>query len=64
MRKGKQSVELKICDLHMYVVPNVDDGTFNLIMPPDMLTMAYEQGVRRIYYTFLNFATKAITDNC
>lgn len=45
---------MRICDLHMHVVPNVDDGSFNIAMSLDMLNVAYDQGVRRIYCTSHN----------
>ena len=51
-------MELKICDLHIHVVPNVDDGSFNLTMSLDMLAMAYEQGVREVYCTSHNVYDK------
>lgn len=38
----------------MHVVPNVDDGSFDMAMSLDMLAMAYDQGVRRIYCTSHN----------
>lgn len=47
-------MNLKICDLHMHVVPNVDDGATDLAMSLDMLTAAYNQGVRKIYCTSHN----------
>lgn len=38
----------------MHVVPNVDDGSTNMSMSLDMLAVAYNQGVRRIYCTSHN----------
>ena len=55
-------MELKICDLHIHVVPNVDDGSFNLTMSLDMLAMAYEQGVREVYCTSHNVYDKEELD--
>lgn len=45
---------MKITDLHMHVVPGVDDGSLNLSMSLDMLMLAYEQGARRIFCTSHN----------
>lgn len=46
----------------MHVVPNVDDGSFNLTMSLDMLAMAYEQGVREVYCTSHNVYDKEEID--
>ena len=46
----------------MHVVPNVDDGSFNLTMSLDMLAMAYEQGVREVYCTSHNVYDKEELD--
>jgi len=45
---------VKITDLHMHVVPGVDDGSLNMSMSLDMLEIAYEQGVRDIFCTSHN----------
>ena len=45
---------MKIIDLHMHVVPGVDDGSLNMSMSLDMLETAYEQGVRNIFCTSHN----------
>lgn len=45
---------MKITDLHMHVVPGVDDGSFDMRMSLDMLELAYEQGVRDIFCTSHN----------
>lgn len=55
-------MDLKICDLHIHVVPTVDDGSLNLQMSLDMLTVAYEQGVRKIYCTSHNVYDKEELD--
>lgn len=55
-------MELKICDLHMHVVPSVDDGSLNMAMSLDMLMVAYEQGVREVYCTSHNVYDKEEVD--
>lgn len=45
---------MKITDLHMHVVPGVDDGSFDMRMSLDMLKLAYKQGVRDIFCTSHN----------
>ena len=45
---------MKITDLHMHVVPGVDDGSFDMRMSLVMLELAYEQGVREIFCTSHN----------
>ena len=45
---------MKITDLHMHVVPGVDDGSFDMRMSLDILELAYEQGVRDIFCTSHN----------
>ena len=45
---------MKITDLHMHVVPGVDDGSFDMRMSLVMLEIAYEQGVREIFCTSHN----------
>lgn len=43
-----------ITDIHMHIVPKVDDGSVDLSMSMEMLQMAYEQGVRNIFCTSHN----------
>ena len=38
-------------DLHMHVVPHVDDGAIDMKMSLEMLKMAHEQGVRKVLCT-------------
>lgn len=38
-------------DIHMHLIPGVDDGSWNLDMSMSMVQMAYEQGVRGIIAT-------------
>lgn len=45
---------MKITNLHMHVVPGVDDGSFDMRMSLDILELAYEQGVRDIFCTSHN----------
>lgn len=45
---------MMITDIHMHVVPGVDDGAIDLNMSLDMLNLAYNQGVRTIYCTSHN----------
>ena len=47
-------MERIITDLHIHIVPNVDDGAANLAMSLEMLKMAYNQGVRNIFCTSHN----------
>ena len=42
----------------MHVVPNVDDGATDLTMSLDMLSMAYKQGVKKVYCTSHNVYDK------
>ncbi len=48
-RNWKKHDDTPITDLHMHVVPDVDDDAEDIEMSMDMLELAYEQGVRRIY---------------
>ena len=45
---------MKITDLHMHVIPEVDDGSLDIRMSLAMLELAYEQGVRDIFCTSHN----------
>lgn len=47
-------MEQRISDIHMHVVPRVDDGAVDLSMSIEMLQVAYEQGARNIYCTSHN----------
>ena len=58
IEKQKKASENMITDLHMHVVPNVDDGAIDLSMALDVLEMAYEQGVRNIFCTSHNVYTE------
>ncbi len=47
-------MDRKIVDLHMHVVPKIDDGAVDLSMSMEMLQSAYEQGVKHIFCTSHN----------
>lgn len=38
-------------DIHMHIIPGVDDGAWNFDMAYRMLYMAYDQGIRKIIAT-------------
>jgi len=40
---------INICDAHIHIVPNFDDGSESTEMSLEMLSRLYEQGVRRIF---------------
>lgn len=42
---------MNMYDIHMHIIPNVDDGSWNMDMSIQMLYMAYEQGIRKIIAT-------------
>ena len=46
----------KMVDLHMHVVPGVDDGSYHLDMSETLLVMAHMQGVRTVFATPHSFA--------
>lgn len=56
-------MKLPITDVHMHIVPDVDDGAVNLSMSLDMLEIAYEQGVRNIFCTSHNPYEKEETEH-
>lgn len=43
--------QMVMTDLHMHVVPHVDDGAKDLEMSLEMLKMAYAQGIRKVLCT-------------
>lgn len=47
-------MKVSITDLHMHIVPKIDDGATSLEMSLEMLKMAYNQGVRNIFCTSHN----------
>lgn len=38
-------------DIHMHIIPGVDDGSWDMDMSRSLLFMAYEQGIRKIIAT-------------
>ena len=34
-------------DIHMHIIPGVDDGSWDMEMSRRLLFMAYEQGIRK-----------------
>ena len=64
MRDIARSVTITtmITDIHMHVVPDIDDGAVDLNMSLDMLQNAYNQGVRTIYCTSHNGYEKEATN--
>lgn len=44
-------MEIQMCDIHMHVIPGVDDGATDMDMALVLLLQAYDQGVRRIFAT-------------
>lgn len=47
-----------ITDLHIHIVPKVDDGARDITMSLDMLQMAYDEGARNIFCTSHNVYTE------
>ena len=43
-----------VSDMHMHIIPDVDDGAVDLNMSLEMLQIAYSQGVRNIFCTSHN----------
>lgn len=41
----------KMIDLHMHIIPNVDDGPYDLKTSEEMLRMASEQGIEVVFAT-------------
>lgn len=41
----------RMTDIHMHLIPGVDDGSFSAEMSMSMLFMAYRQGVRAVFAT-------------
>lgn len=48
---GITGLDNHISDLHMHVIPNVDDGSESMEMSMEMLRSSYLQGVRRVFCT-------------
>ena len=43
-------------DIHMHIIPGVDDGSWDMDMSRTLLYMSYEQGIRKIIATPHNSA--------
>ena len=41
----------KLYDIHMHLIPEVDDGAWNMEMAHMMIQTAYDQGIRKIFAT-------------
>ncbi len=50
------AVEHRIADIHMHVIPGVDDGAYDMEMSLEMIRQAVSQGVRTIFCTSHDFA--------
>jgi ADP-ribosylglycohydrolase/tyrosine-protein phosphatase YwqE len=48
---GEDEPEVFVCDIHMHVIPSVDDGSESMEMSLAMLRSAYIQGVRTVLCT-------------
>lgn len=46
----------RLNDIHMHVIPEVDDGAWNMEMAEQMIWMSYQQGVRKLAATSHNSA--------
>ena len=44
------AVEHRIADIHMHVIPGVDDGAYDMEMSLEMIRQAVSQGVRTIFW--------------
>lgn len=50
-KTGEGPAPRQMTDLHMHVIPGVDDGAYDRSMAEIMLAMAYTQGVRAVFAT-------------
>ncbi len=41
----------QMTDIHMHIIPGVDDGSFTMEMSETMLMMSWLQGVRTVFAT-------------
>ena len=53
----------RMIDLHMHIIPDVDDGAESLEVAEQMLRMAIEQGVEVIFATSHGFAHEKYTEH-
>lgn len=44
-------MDFSMCDIHMHLIPGVDDGSANMEMSLILLLEAYDQGIREIFAT-------------
>ena len=51
-----------ITDIHMHIIPGVDDGAIDFKMSLEMIESAYKQGVRNIFCTSHNVYEKESID--
>jgi ADP-ribosylglycohydrolase/tyrosine-protein phosphatase YwqE len=49
--EGECRSDVPVCDIHMHVIPGVDDGSESMEMSLAMLRSAYIQGVRTVFCT-------------
>lgn len=49
-------MSIQLCDIHMHVLPGIDDGSDSTEMSADMLLRSYDQGVRAIFATSHSYA--------
>lgn len=50
-KKGRNMAQRRMIDIHMHLIPGVDDGAYDRSMAETMLVMAHMQGVRAIFAT-------------
>ena len=53
----------KMIDLHMHIIPDVDDGSDSLEMSEQMLRMAIEQGVEVVFATSHSLSHQDYTEH-
>jgi len=52
----------RITDLHMHIVPDIDDGSESVEMSLQMLRSAYEQGARSVFCTSHSWDNRSMRD--
>lgn len=53
---GRILSNYNMCDIHMHIIPEVDDGAWSMEMAEDMLRISIMQGIRKIIATPHSFA--------
>ena len=43
-------MKMFLSDLHSHMLPGVDDGAKSVLQTSSMVKMAYDEGVRRIFF--------------